>query len=74
MAVTDEHRENGYHRQEKARRACHNHASVLQCDRRAPEIDKVVEQLPRNFPEDVAHAIFQGMRSQAKRLQEQSPT
>jgi serine/threonine-protein kinase HipA len=39
-----------------------------------PAIDSVARQLPSGFPEDVAHAIFQGMRSQAKRLQEQPPT
>ena len=39
-----------------------------------PAIDGAAKQLPAGFPEDVAHAIFQGMRSQAKRLQEQSPT
>ena len=39
-----------------------------------PAIDGAAKQLPAGFPEDVAHAIFKGMRSQAKRLREQSPT
>lgn len=39
-----------------------------------PAIESVAKQLPTGFPEDVAHAIFKGIRSQAKRLQEQPPT
>lgn len=34
-------------------------------------IEAASKQLPDGFPEDVATAIFEGMRSQAKRLQEQ---
>ncbi len=34
-------------------------------------IDTVANQLPAGFPEDVAAAIFEGMRTQAKRLREQ---
>lgn len=34
-------------------------------------IDAVARQLPQGFPEDVATAIFEGMRAQARRLQEQ---
>ena len=34
-------------------------------------IESVSKQLPDGFPEDVATAIFEGMRSQAKQLQEQ---
>lgn len=34
-------------------------------------IETVAKQLPPGFPEDVASAIFEGMRSQAARLQEQ---
>lgn len=34
-------------------------------------IETVAKQLPPGFPEDVATAIFNGMRTQAKRLQEQ---
>lgn len=34
-------------------------------------IDTVATQLPQGFPEDVATAIFEGMRAQAGRLQEQ---
>ena len=34
-------------------------------------IDTVGSQLPKGFPEDVAAAIFKGMRGQAKRLREQ---
>lgn len=39
-----------------------------------PAIESVARQLPVGFPEDVAAAIFEGIRSQAKRLQEQPPT
>jgi serine/threonine-protein kinase HipA len=39
----------------------------------APAIERVAKQLPEGFPDDVAHAIFEGIRSQAKRLQEQPP-
>lgn len=39
-----------------------------------PAIENVEKQLPAGFPEDVAHAIFEGIRSQAKRLQEQPPS
>lgn len=38
-----------------------------------PAIEDVASQLPAGFPEEVAGAIFEGMRSQAKRLQEQPP-
>ncbi len=34
-------------------------------------IDTVATQLPQGFPEDVATTIFEGMRTQARRLQEQ---
>lgn len=34
-------------------------------------IETVAKQLPPGFPEDVATAIFKGMRTQARRLQEQ---
>ncbi len=34
-------------------------------------IESVSKQLPDGFPQDVATAIFEGMRNQAKRLQEQ---
>jgi serine/threonine-protein kinase HipA len=34
-------------------------------------IDAVAGQLPQGFPQDVATAIFEGMRTQARRLQEQ---
>lgn len=34
-------------------------------------IEAVAKQLPPGFPEDVATAIFEGMRTQARRLQEQ---
>ncbi len=34
-------------------------------------IGSVANQLPEGFPEDVATAIFEGMRTQAKRLEEQ---
>jgi serine/threonine-protein kinase HipA len=34
-------------------------------------IDTVASQLPQGFPEDVAVAIFEGMRTQARRLREQ---
>jgi serine/threonine-protein kinase HipA len=34
-------------------------------------IDAVARQLPEGFPEDVAVAIFEGMRTQARRLEEQ---
>lgn len=34
-------------------------------------IETVAKQLPPGFPEDVAAAIFEGMRNQARRLQEQ---
>jgi serine/threonine-protein kinase HipA len=34
-------------------------------------IEAVAAQLPPGFPEDVATAIFEGMRTQARRLQEQ---
>ena len=36
-------------------------------------IDSVARQLPGGFPEDVATAIFNGMRNQARRLQGQDP-
>lgn len=36
--------------------------------------ESVSKQLPDGFPEDVATAIFEGMRNQAKRLQEQPAT
>jgi len=39
-----------------------------------PAIDSAARQLPAGFPQDVAHAIFKGMRSQAKRLRRQPPT
>ena len=32
---------------------------------------RIAKQLPLDFPKDVATAIFEGMRTQAKRLQEQ---
>jgi serine/threonine-protein kinase HipA len=34
-------------------------------------IEAVAQQLPPGFPEDVASAIFEGLRTQARRLQEQ---
>lgn len=34
-------------------------------------IDTVATQLPQGFPEDVATAVFEGMRAQARRLHEQ---
>ncbi len=37
-------------------------------------IDTVAKQLPEDFPEDVATAIFEGMRAQAQRLHEQPAT
>lgn len=39
-----------------------------------PAIDSAARQLPAGFPQDVAHAIFKGMRSQAKRLRRQPLT
>ena len=36
-----------------------------------PAIDSAARQLPARFPEDVATAIFNGIRAQAKRLQQQ---
>ena len=36
-----------------------------------PAIEATAKQLPLDFPKDVATAIFEGMRTQAKRLQEQ---
>ncbi len=36
-----------------------------------PAIEAITKQLPLDFPKDVATAIFEGMRTQAKRLQEQ---
>ena len=35
-----------------------------------PAIDGAAKQLPTGFPEDVAHSIFNGMRAQARRLQQ----
>ncbi len=37
-------------------------------------IDAVAKQLPEGFPEDVAAAIFEGMRTQARRLEAQPAT
>lgn len=37
-------------------------------------IEAVSKQLPAGFPEDVADAVFEGMRSQARRLREQPAT
>lgn len=37
-------------------------------------IQRVSSQIPTGFPEDVAQAIFGGLRSQARRLQEQPQT
>jgi serine/threonine-protein kinase HipA len=34
-------------------------------------IEAVAKQLPEGFPQDVAAAIFEGVRTQAKRLHEQ---
>jgi serine/threonine-protein kinase HipA len=34
-------------------------------------IETVARQLPSGFPDDVASAMFEGMRAQARRLQEQ---
>jgi serine/threonine-protein kinase HipA len=36
-----------------------------------PAIESVGKELPRGFPEDVAHAIFEGLRAQVRRLREQ---
>lgn len=36
-----------------------------------PAIEAVTQRLPLDFPRDVANAIFEGMQTQAKRLQEQ---
>lgn len=36
-------------------------------------IDTVAGQLPPGFPQDVATAIFNGVREQAQRLREQAP-
>ena len=38
-----------------------------------PAIDGAARQLPAGFPEDLAAAIFDGMRAQARRLQSQPP-
>ena len=34
-------------------------------------IEAVAKQLPPGFPDDVATAVFEGMRNQARRLHEQ---
>jgi serine/threonine-protein kinase HipA len=40
-------------------------------ERVEPAIESVGKELPRGFPEDVAHAIFEGLRAQVRRLREQ---
>jgi serine/threonine-protein kinase HipA len=39
-----------------------------------PAIEAVTRQLPAGFPQDVAVAIFEGLRKQAKRLEGQPAT